>query len=384
MKGAQNILKTLISISAISILSLSSISSSSIAIQSNKSLYKQVAQQQNATLVEYSIITNNSQETALYIWVIKPTGKVIFRQVDLNAWRQKENSSLTDLITKARHETDSTQTLKKLYQILIQPIANTLPQKAEERVIIVPQGALFRLPFAALPDSNGKYLIEKHTISTTPSIEALDLLYKRKTRKQKTSESLIVGNATLPKTSFKSCNPTNLSPLPGAEQEAEHIAVILKTQALTRDKATETAVLARISKAGIIHLATSSCKNDDSSIISLATSNQDDGWLTAEEIQKLQIQADLVVLNSYDTALEKMTADGIVGLSRAFLTAGANSVITSLWDVDDATTASLMISFYENYSKSHRGAGALRQAMLKTMKKYPNPRYWAAFTLIGT
>ena len=88
-------------------------------------------------------------------------------------------------------------------------------------------------------------------------------------------------------------------------------------------------------------------------------------------------------MSGCETALGHITGDGVIGLSRAFLAAGADSAIGSLWCVSDESTATLMTIFHANLSKNTGKAGALRQAMLETMKKYPNPRYWAGFTLVG-
>jgi hypothetical protein len=96
-----------------------------------------------------------------------------------------------------------------------------------------------------------------------------------------------------------------------------------------------------------------------------------------------KVPADLVVLTGCDTALGKITGDGVIRLSRAFLVAGADSVISSLWAIDDMATAFLITEFYGILRKNTDKAGALRQAMLETMKKYPNPQDWASFTLVG-
>jgi CHAT domain-containing protein len=139
-------------------------------------------------------------------------------------------------------------------------------------------------------------------------------------------------------------------------------------------------------QAKIIHLAASNVTNKEgefSNVLALGTSELDDGWLTSEEIINLNLKAELVVLSGGDTAIGKVTNDGVIGLSRSFLTAGATSVIGSLWCVSDMATAFLMTEFYQELSKNPDKAAALRQAMLITMKKYPNPINWAAFTLIG-
>ncbi len=361
---------------------------------------KQVAKTQNATLIQYSIIYNDvtingkkqSQESQLLTWVIQPNGEISMRLLNLQGKRCKERFSFLNLIHKNQGCLTQNLRLKELHQILIQPITDLL-SKSEGRIIFIPQGDLFFVPFAALQNNDGQYLIEKYTISTAPSIQALDLLYQRKMKRnaeqssianRKNNEFLIIGNPTLPKIPSKPGeNPSQLLPIPDAEREANTIARILKTQALTGNAASETVVVQKMPQAKIIHLATHAVEFNGTNTIALASSNQDDGWLSIEEIQNLNLQADLVVLRAGKTALGKITSDGVIGLPRAFLAAGADSVIASLWVVDDMAMTFLMTKFYENLSKSPDKAGALRQAILETMKKYPNPQDWGGFTSIG-
>ncbi|MDX2098250.1 MAG: CHAT domain-containing protein, partial [Leptolyngbyaceae cyanobacterium bins.59] len=114
-------------------------------------------------------------------------------------------------------------------------------------------------------------------------------------------------------------------------------------------------------------------------------SKPNDGLLTAEELldPALKLKADLVVLSACDTGQGRITGDGVIGLSRSFITAGVPSVVVSLWAVPDAPTAELMTRFYQNLQQGQNKAQALRQAMLDTQKGFPDPRSWAAFTLIG-
>jgi CHAT domain-containing protein len=143
--------------------------------------------------------------------------------------------------------------------------------------------------------------------------------------------------------------------------------------------------------AKIIHLATHGLLDDFQGLgvpgaIALASSGTgkpNDGLLTADEIINLQLNAELVVLSACDTGLGRITGDGVIGLSRSLITAGVPSVIVSLWAVPDGPTEFLMTKFYQNFQQNPNKAKALRQAMLTTMKQYPNPRNWAAFTLIG-
>jgi CHAT domain-containing protein/uncharacterized protein HemY len=371
---------------------------------------QQIAKAQNATLVQYSIIYNDFQiegkqvgrESALYIWVIQPTGEITFRQVDLQPLWQKHNASLASLIVgnleflavRSRSSLGSTQpqpNLPTLHQLLIDPIETLLPKDPNARVIFIPQGSLFQVPFGALQDANGTYLIEKHTILTAPSIQVLDLTRQQRQKlAQKpvnSSRALVLGNPTMPSVSLSLGEPKQrLSPLPGAEAEARAIAPLLNTQAITGAQGTKAAIIQKMPQASIIHLATHGLLDDVrglGSAIALAPSGSDDGLLTAEEIFDMKLQANLVVLSACNTGFGRITGDGVIGLSRALISAGVPSVIVSLWAVPDAPTSELMQSFYQNLQNNPDKAQALRQAMLATMKTHPGPRNWAAFTLIG-
>ena len=284
--------------------------------------------------------------------------------------------------------------LQQLHQILIEPIADLLPTDPNARIIFIPQSSLFLVPFPALKDEQGKYLIEKHTILTAPSIQTLDLTRKQKQRLRVTDalalqgkNALVVGNPTMPSVPPQiGESPQQLPSLPGAEQEAKAITKLLKTTALTGNQATKQAVLEKMADARIVHLATHGLLDEYrglGSAIALAPSSQDDGLLTAEQILDLKLNAELVVLSACDTGRGKITGDGVVGLSRSLITAGVPSVLVSLWSVPDAPTASLMIEFYRNLQHNPDKAQALRKAMLTIMKQHPDPRDWAAFTLIG-
>ncbi|NET58711.1 MAG: CHAT domain-containing protein [Symploca sp. SIO2E6] len=202
-------------------------------------------------------------------------------------------------------------------------------------------------------------------------------------------EFIVVGNPTMPKvTAVPGETPEPLEPLPGAEQEAREIASLLNTQAIIGSQATEAAIVEQMPKARFIHLATHGLLNDLYNAdlpgaIALAPSGEDDGLLRASEILNLKLNAELVVLSACNTGQGRITSDSVIGLSRSLFTAGVPSVIASLWKVPDKPTAFLMTNFYQNLQKTPDKAQALRQAMLATMKEYPHPKNWAAFTLIG-
>jgi tetratricopeptide (TPR) repeat protein len=358
-----------------------------------------IAKAENATLVQYSTIEDN----ALYIWVVKPTGEIAFEQVDL---KKSLGTSLKNLVTLSRKSigaveragglipepvpgVNQTKQLQKLYQILIKPIAQYLPKDSNARVIFVPQESLFLVPFPALQDEEGKYLIDKHTILTAPAIQVLELTHQQRVKTRESGvasgEVLVVGNPTMPKIPIIN---KQLIPLPGAEKESIQIADLFKTQAITGSKATETLIVQKMTQARIIHFATHGLLDDFKGLgvpgaIALAPSTKDDGFLTSGEILDMKLSAELVVLSACNTGGGDITSDGVIGLSRSLITAGVPSVIVSLWSVDDKSTASLMSEFYRNLQQNPDKAVALRQAMLATKKQYSNPLDWAAFTLIG-
>jgi CHAT domain-containing protein/uncharacterized protein HemY len=392
---------------------------------------QQLAKAQNATLVEYSIIYNDfkvqgkeeSREAALYIWVISPTGAVTFRQVDLKPLWQQQNTSLAEMVTASRKgigvrdrsdilvtanidpATQSTR-LQQLHKLLIDPIADLLPPAAPPnrpsdslqggkaaRVIFIPQGPLFLAPFPALQDNTGQYLIEKYTPLTAPSIQVLALTHQQKQTLPPSTATLVAGNPTMPSITVPGADaPLTLTPLPGAKQEAIEVAKTLNTPVLLGSQATKRAIVQQMPTARIIHLATHGLLDDFKGLgvpgaIALApdgTGQPNDGLLTADDILDLKLKADLVVLSACNTGQGKLTGDGVIGLSRSFISAGVPSVLVSLWAVPDAPTASLMTEFYTNWkTRKLDKAEALRQAMLTTRQTHPNPRDWAAFTLIG-
>lgn len=162
-----------------------------------------------------------------------------------------------------------------------------------------------------------------------------------------------MGNPTMPNVASKLGEPPQQLPsLPGAETEALAIAEILKTKAITGDRATKTSILSQLPQARMIHLATHGLLDDFGDgmpgAIALAPSGNDNGLLTAGEILNLKLNAELVVLSACDTGRGDITGDGVIGLSRSLISAGVPSVIVSLWSVPDAPTAELMTDFYRD------------------------------------
>jgi len=417
---------------------------------------KRISQEQQATLVIYSMIESSiiDHSQPLYIWVVKPNQeKVQFQEVNIKEWNEKWRKNpylknvLPDDYTKSiefvidskrtppgvllvsfprisvrnakKHEVSPEKVITKntldkvleaYHELLIKPNGQNLLSKEAQKVIFVPQGVLFQVPFAALYDSeNKKYIIEKHAILTTPSIQTLDIIHKRQQNRDSSinllqnEDWLIVGikNAKPKQFCSKELKDMELTELLGAEQEAKDIAGIFQTVVIQDN--TEATVRQKMSQARMIHLAThgilDSCKEEGEvpGAIALNASGDDDGWLTASEISQMKLQAELIVLSACDTALGRLTGDGVIGLSRSALAAGSSSAIVSLWNVDDYSTAFLMTEFYRQLKEQSQSgkldkAEALRQAMLKTKnyvdkktkkKIYSEPYQWSAFTLVG-
>ena len=383
---------------------------------------KALAQEQQTTLITYSVIRFDDEEDdgVLHIWVVSPTGDLTFRRqpldgVDLASLVTTARQSLgvrgdrlaTAIVeltpeTLARQQAETEANLRQLYDVLIAPIADLLPADPTQPVVFMPQDELFLVPFAALKAPDGQYLIENHTILMSPSIQVFGLATEAKARANggasATRNPLIVGNPTMPSVTFLneggSFQDVRLDPLPGAQREAEAISGFLQTPALLGSEATKTAVQQRMAEADVIHLATHGLleygdprqtgTRDLPGAIALAPGGGNDGLLTAAEILQMDLRADLAVLSACDTGRGRITGDGVIGLSRAFVAAGVPSIIVSLWAVDDQATADLMVAFYDHWQQSGDKAQALRQAMLTTMENHPDPRLWSAFTLIGS
>jgi CHAT domain-containing protein len=364
---------------------------------------RQIARDQQATLVEYSIAYNADPVIplqfseyqmlpagAIFIWVIKPTGEITFRKREFG----QQGLLLTGLVRKSRESmgvrgrgavavtaptlTQSVPALRELHNLLIAPIEEFLPKDPNARVIVIPQDILFLVPFGALRDQAGRYFIEKHTLTTEISLQVLQLSQERLHQLAgQTAGALVVGNPAM---------PPGLPPLLGAEKEAVAVAGLFGAEAMLGKAATKPAVLQHMGKAGIIHLATHGLLDSGGgqlNALALAPSPRDAGFLKAREIGAYKTNAELAILSACDTGQGTLTGDGVLGLARSFVEAGVPSIIVSLWAVPDAPTVALILDFYKNLRNGLDKAQSLRGAMLTTMKQYPQPLFWAAFTLIG-
>lgn len=384
----------------------------------------EIARQQRTTIVEYSLVHRLdpisrsligeshplSRPSSLYVWVIPPGGEVSFHALELHKPigplvdaarqllrsqppQQSAESSNAKAAARPKDAPTADDLLRILHQILIEPIAAALPGDPQARVTIIPQGELYLVPFAALPDANGTPLIAKHTLLTAPSAATISLAASQQARSRGLAnrEKLIVGNPTMPLFRARPDKPPHqLDPLKGAEIEAQLIGQMLKSEPLIGPEATESAVTARMENAAVIHLASHGLLEADNvfsqsylSAIALAADDSEDGYLTVRETMGLKLSAELAVLSACDSGRGRITGDGVLGLTRAYIAAGVPTVVVSLWPVSDQATAVLMTTYYDRLQKGSDKAAALREAMLATRERFPNPRLWAPFTLYG-
>jgi CHAT domain-containing protein len=366
---------------------------------------QQIARDRNSTIVEYSIVYPK-----IYIWVIQPNGNITHRAANLEPLNQ-QNQTLKQIILKTRvsigtdetddegnkiqlesqynrDETGRFPLLQLLHQILIEPIIDLLPVDANSPIIFVPHYDLFLVPFAALQDSNNRYLIENHTILTSPSIQVLEITREHQNRVRGLRQAaLIVGDPTIA-AKFNE-NPYKLRQIPRAKEAAEAIAATLGTEAISGENATKLAILDRMLNTRIVHLSAHGLLDDfqgsgiPGAIILAPSGDTDDGALNAAEILELKLDSELVVLSACSTGGGKITGDGVIGLSRCFILAGVPSIIVSLWNMGAISAKLLMTEFYQNLAGGENRAAALRCAMLTTKARFPSPIAWAAFTLIG-
>lgn len=281
--------------------------------------------------------------------------------------------------------------LQDLYAQLIEPLADLLPTDGTP-LVIEPHGPLWLLPFAALRAADGSWLAEHWPLLYTPSAQALDeIRHARDYGVPAGLKALIVGDPTMPQVRLESGLSLELDALPGSAQEARAIASLFNPERCTlllgaqADRARVESLARQI---GILHLATHGvayAEDPLASFVALAQPADGDGLLTARRVISLSLPADLVTLSACQTGLGKVGGEGIIGLSRAFLVAGARAVLVSQWSVDDEATAALMTAFYQGYLELDDKALALQRAMreLRSQPGYDHPRYWAPFLVVG-
>lgn len=256
--------------------------------------------------------------------------------------------------------------LHKLYSLLLEPLAAAI--EPFEHLIIVPHGPLHYLPFHALYDGR-HYLLERHTVSYLPGAS---FLRYSSAPVQAQDGALFAGHSWDGR-------------LPQALVEAEHLATLWDGKLILEDEVTHEAVRKAAADCRLVHLATHGDFRPDNPLFSglwLA-----DGWLTTLDVFDLSLQASLVTLSACQTGRSVVGGgDELFGLMRAFLLAGARSLLLSLWPVADETTADLMATFYAPLANGEEKGKALQETQLAFIRGEGfgrHPYFWAPFYLVG-
>ena len=273
--------------------------------------------------------------------------------------------------------------LRRLHAALIAPVLETGLLAGKTRLVLVPHAELQYLPFAALMDTAGHFLVERYELAMTPSASVWLALGERPTE---TAGAGLLAFAPRPAT------------LPGSSQEVATIQRLAGTdvQVLTGSAATESAFRRLAPSRRVLHLATYGVLNKRNplfSFVQLAPDGAEDGRLEVHEVFGLRFAAELVVLSACQTGLgsgalaDVPAGDDWVGLTRAFLHAGARHVVATLWPVDDWATAALMDRFYAagvpSAATSPSRALAEAQRALIAAPATAHPFYWAGLVAVG-
>lgn len=331
---------------------------------------------EGVTLVQYSVLRDRT-----LIWTLRRSGRdEQFIQQEIG------RTELENLVARSRpFETeDGKKAARELFDLLIHPWLGSLPK--EDRLVFVPDKALHWVTFAALLDPSDKYLFQSYPITVTPSATIYVSLLERQviSRSADKSKGLIVGNPAFDHNEY----PT-LTYLSAANMEAKSLEIASRATLLEAEEATKAAFLAAAPQAEWIQFSGHALIDPANTLLSklvFATSPVDNGALTAREIYSLDLsKTGLVVLAACDTGNEYVAGgEGVTSLARAFLAAGAPTVVASLWSVDDKATAQLFGFFHEEWKPGVDPVVALRKAQLKMLEtEYKSPRYWAAFEVIG-
>ncbi len=311
-------------------------------------------------------------------------------------------SELVEESSQYRAELIARKTDLPLGQKLFKSLLGVIPQyRTKTDVIVVPDGELDLLPFNALVDG-GQYVLESRTVSVAPSGTVLDLLRHRGNRPPDTDHSFLGVAAWISKAppvtllatirrEVSGLNRSELVALPESRYEVETVATDLPQPRtiLLGGNATETDFKRLpLDQYEVIHLALHGYADPefpDRSALVFAPENPpiDDGLLQVREIRQLHLNASLVTLSACDTGVGPVGEEGAADIVNAFIQAGAQSVVSTLWAIDDQATAKLMIDFYGQLGRGASKADALRQAQIKMMKSGEPPYYWAGFELDG-
>jgi CHAT domain-containing protein len=334
----------------------------------------------STALIEYAVLNDLA-----IVWTVSKSGS-------RNHVVSIRRDSIAALVERALDESgsatvDSAGSLARLFDLLMKPVLEDLP--GVNRLAIVPDRELGRLPFAALWDRrSARYVVESYQVRTLPSAAFFVSVAGPSRRSSSGAHALVVGDPT----SDTSLTP-RLPALPGALREAGRVAELYRKHRLLRGtEASRASVLDQLGASSVFHFAGHAIANGDQpelSYLALATTGADDGTLRGSEIGKLRLSnLELVVLSACSTLNPRSSHTGaIAGLAYSFLRAGAPATISTLWDVTDDVTTDLLVAFHGGFVGGASAAEALRQAQLVSLRsarpELRAPRAWGAFIYTG-
>jgi CHAT domain-containing protein len=254
--------------------------------------------------------------------------------------------------------------LQKLYELLLRPVEERIGAR---RLVIVPHRTLHYVPFHALYDG-AAYVIERREVCYAPSAIVLRHCLAKPLRFLERALLVGVSDAETPR----------------VRDEIEALAPLFsEAVSLIDAQATLAATQAQAARANVLHFACHGQFRPDSPLFS--SLRLADDWLTVREAYQLKLKdCGLVTLSACETGVNAIApGDELIGLARGFFSAGAPSLVLSLWMVDDEATAALMTIFYQQLRKGEAPAAALRTAQLQILETRQHPFFWSPFVLMG-
>jgi tetratricopeptide (TPR) repeat protein len=284
---------------------------------------------------------------------------------------------------------------RSLGDLLLAPAVELLPPSVD-RLILVPDGALHRLPFDALLLSDGRRVVERFVTSLAPSVSFVAAHPDDDRRPAGTSTELLAfGDPTLGEhrdgggPEWASLVPSDLPGLPGSRQEVRAVARYGRPgRVLTGAAASEATLKGRSGgAAAVLHFATHAVVSERSLLrtaLLLAPGEGEDGLVYPGEVAALELDADLVVLSACETADGTvLAAEGMQGLAAPFLEAGARAVVASYWPLGDEAAVTMIDDLYREMARGSTVTDALRTAKLNAMERGAPPDQWASLTVLG-